>query len=112
MGRSTTPVVAAGRREGADGRRGPRLGDRCRHEHAPGDRPSDRAEGRPPACRLAPARDAPGWRALRSLLRLIGREASAAIALFGREINGDKAVGLWVAWASLNEAAVEAHAVE
>jgi enoyl-CoA hydratase/carnithine racemase len=32
------------------------------------------------------------------LSRLIGREAAAAMALFGEEINGDKAVELGLAW--------------
>jgi enoyl-CoA hydratase/carnithine racemase len=32
------------------------------------------------------------------LSRLIGREAAAAMALFGEGINGDKAVELGLAW--------------
>jgi enoyl-CoA hydratase len=46
------------------------------------------------------------------LSRLIGREAAAAMALFGEEINGDKAVELGLAWESVDDAAVEARAVE
>src|SRR3954451_15717674 len=46
------------------------------------------------------------------LSRLIGREAAAAMALFGEEINGDKAVELGLAWESLDEAAVEERALE
>ncbi len=46
------------------------------------------------------------------LSRLIGREAAAAIALFGEEINGDKAVELGLAWESLDAAAVEDRALE
>src|SRR3712207_9265893 len=46
------------------------------------------------------------------LSRLIGREAAAAMALFGEEINGDKAVELGLAWQSLDDAAVEDRAVE
>ena len=46
------------------------------------------------------------------LSRLIGREAAAAMALFGEEINGDKAVELGLAWESLDEAAVEDRAIE
>ncbi len=40
------------------------------------------------------------------LSRPIGREAAAAMALFGEEINGDKAAELGLAWASLQETAV------
>ena len=46
------------------------------------------------------------------LSRLIGREAAAAMALFGEEINGDKAVALGLAWESLDDAAVEDRAIE
>jgi enoyl-CoA hydratase len=46
------------------------------------------------------------------LSRLIGREAAAAMALFGEEINGDKAVELGLAWESLEDAAVENRAIE
>jgi enoyl-CoA hydratase/carnithine racemase len=46
------------------------------------------------------------------LSRLIGREAAAAIALFGEEINGTKAVELGLAWEALDEAAVENRALE
>src|SRR3712207_598304 len=46
------------------------------------------------------------------LSRLIGREAAAAMALFGEEIIGDKAVGLGLAWESVDDAAVEDRAIE
>jgi enoyl-CoA hydratase len=46
------------------------------------------------------------------LSRLIGREAAAAMALFGEEINGRKAVELGLAWESVDEAAVEDRALE
>src|SRR3712207_4735393 len=46
------------------------------------------------------------------LSRLIGREAAAAITLFGEEINGDKAVELGLAWESVDDASVEDRAIE
>ncbi|HEY0400897.1 MAG: putative enoyl-CoA hydratase echA14 [Blastococcus sp.] len=46
------------------------------------------------------------------LSRLIGREAAAAMALFGEEINGTKAVELGLAWDSVDDAAVEDRALE
>ncbi len=46
------------------------------------------------------------------LSRLIGREAAAAMALFGEEINGDKAVELGLAWQSLDDVAVEERAID
>jgi enoyl-CoA hydratase len=46
------------------------------------------------------------------LSRLIGREAAAAMALFGEEVNGDKAVELGLAWESVDDAAVEGRALE
>ena len=46
------------------------------------------------------------------LSRLIGREAAAAMALFGEEINGDRAVELGLAWESVDDAAVEDRALE
>ncbi len=46
------------------------------------------------------------------LSRLIGREAAAAMALFGEEIDGDKAVELGLAWEALDDAAVEDRAIE
>jgi enoyl-CoA hydratase len=46
------------------------------------------------------------------LSRLIGREAAAAMALFGEEINGARAVELGLAWESVDEAAVEDRAME
>ncbi len=44
--------------------------------------------------------------------RLIGREAAAAMALFGEEINGTQAVQLGLAWQAVDDAAVEDRARE
>jgi enoyl-CoA hydratase len=46
------------------------------------------------------------------LSRLIGREAAAAMALFGEEINGERAVELGMAWETVDEAQVEDRAFE
>ncbi len=46
------------------------------------------------------------------LSRLIGREAAAAMALFGEEINGERARELGLAWESVDDAAVEDRALE
>jgi enoyl-CoA hydratase len=46
------------------------------------------------------------------LSRLIGREAAAAIALFGEEINGTRAAELGLAWEAVDDAAVEDRALE
>ena len=46
------------------------------------------------------------------LSRLIGREAAAAMALFGEEIDGPRAVDLGLAWESVDDAAVEDRAFE
>src|SRR2546427_774516 len=46
------------------------------------------------------------------LSRLIGREAAAARALFGEEIDGSRAVELGLAWESVDEDAVEGRALE
>src|SRR4051794_1248790 len=46
------------------------------------------------------------------LSRLIGREAAAAMALFGEEINGERARELGLAWESVDDAAVEDRARE
>jgi enoyl-CoA hydratase/carnithine racemase len=46
------------------------------------------------------------------LSRLIGREAAAAMALFGEEIDGDRARELGLAWESVDDAAVEDRALE
>jgi enoyl-CoA hydratase len=46
------------------------------------------------------------------LSRLIGREAAAAMALFGEEINGDRARELGLAWESVDDEAVEGRAME
>ncbi len=46
------------------------------------------------------------------LSRLIGREAASAMALFGEEIDGARAVELGLAWESVDDAAVEDRAIE
>lgn len=46
------------------------------------------------------------------LSRLIGREAAAAMALFGEEINGTRAAKLGLAWEAVDDAAVEGRALE
>jgi enoyl-CoA hydratase/carnithine racemase len=46
------------------------------------------------------------------LSRLIGREAASAMALFGEEIDGARAVELGLAWECLDDAAVEDRAIE
>lgn len=46
------------------------------------------------------------------LSRLAGREAAAAMALGGAEIDGDRAVALGLAWESVDDDAVEARAME
>lgn len=46
------------------------------------------------------------------LSRLIGREAAAAMALFGEEIDGDRARDLGLAWESLPDEVVEDRAIE
>src|SRR3954447_12480080 len=46
------------------------------------------------------------------LSRLIGREAAAAMALFGEEIDGSRAVELGLAWESVDDPAVEDRALE
>src|SRR3954452_4843668 len=46
------------------------------------------------------------------LSRLIGREVAAAMALFGEEINGDRARDLGLAWESVDDSAVEDRAVD
>jgi enoyl-CoA hydratase/carnithine racemase len=46
------------------------------------------------------------------LSRLIGREAAAAMALFGEEIDGDRARELGLAWESVLDEVVEDRAVE
>src|SRR5215203_2829913 len=53
----------------------------------------------------------PGGGHFVSLSRLIGREA-AAMALFGEEINGEKAVELGLAWESVDDTTVEDRALE
>ncbi len=46
------------------------------------------------------------------LSRLVGREAAAAMALFGEEVNGARAVELGLAWEAVDDAAVEDRALE
>ncbi|SFO42780.1 enoyl-CoA hydratase [Geodermatophilus obscurus] len=46
------------------------------------------------------------------LSRLIGREAAAAMALFGEEIDGTRAAELGLAWEAVDDAAVEDRALE
>jgi enoyl-CoA hydratase len=46
------------------------------------------------------------------LSRLVGREAAAAMALFGEEVDGERAVALGLAWESVDDAAVEDRAME
>jgi enoyl-CoA hydratase len=46
------------------------------------------------------------------LSRLIGREAAAAMALFGEEVDGERAYELGLAWNAVDDADVEARALE
>jgi enoyl-CoA hydratase len=46
------------------------------------------------------------------LSRLVGREAAAAMALFGEEVDGETAVRLGLAWETLDDDAVEGRALE
>ena len=46
------------------------------------------------------------------LSRLVGREAAAAMALFGEEVDGEGAVRLGLAWETVDDAAVEDRARE
>ncbi|WP_448615372.1 enoyl-CoA hydratase-related protein [Modestobacter sp. URMC 112] len=46
------------------------------------------------------------------LSRLVGREAAAALALFGEELDGERAVALGLAWETVDDAAVEDRARE
>ncbi len=46
------------------------------------------------------------------LSRLVGREAAAAMALFGEELDGRRAVDLGLAWETVDDAAVEDRARE
>jgi enoyl-CoA hydratase/carnithine racemase len=46
------------------------------------------------------------------LSRLIGREAAAAMALFGEEIDGSRAASLGLAWEAVDDGAVESRALE
>ena len=46
------------------------------------------------------------------LSRLVGREAAAAMALFGEQVDGERAVQLGLAWETVEDAAVEDRAME
>src|SRR5919112_1226675 len=46
------------------------------------------------------------------LSRLVGREAAAAMVLFGEEVDGETAVRLGLAWETLDDDAVDARALE
>ncbi|CCH90462.1 putative enoyl-CoA hydratase echA14 [Modestobacter italicus] len=46
------------------------------------------------------------------LSRLVGREAAAAMALFGEEVDGETAVRLGLAWETVDDDAVDARALE
>lgn len=53
----------------------------------------------------------PGGGHMHLLARMVGRDAVAAMAIFGEEVNGLDAVRLGLAWRSLPEAQVEAEAL-
>jgi enoyl-CoA hydratase len=46
------------------------------------------------------------------LSRLVGREGAAAMALFGEQVDGERAVQLGLAWETVDDAAVEGRAME
>jgi len=46
------------------------------------------------------------------LSRLVGREGAAAMALFGEQVDGERAVQLGLAWETVDDAAVEDRAME
>jgi enoyl-CoA hydratase len=54
----------------------------------------------------------PGGGGMSMLQRLVGREAAAAMALFGAPIDGARAVAIGLAWEALPEDRVEARALE
>jgi len=54
----------------------------------------------------------PGGGHFTLLGRLAGREATAAMALFGQEVSGRRAAELGLAWEALPEAEVEPRALE
>jgi enoyl-CoA hydratase len=54
----------------------------------------------------------PGGGHISLLSRVAGREAAAAMAVFGEEINGERAVQLGLAWDAVGEEDVEARAME
>lgn len=54
----------------------------------------------------------PGGGHFAILSRLVGREAAAAMALFGEELDGEAAVRLGLAWETVDDAAVENRARE
>lgn len=53
----------------------------------------------------------PGGGHFTLLDRVAGREAAAAMGLFGEEVNGDRAVALGLAWAAYDDADVEERAL-
>ncbi|MEO7131318.1 MAG: enoyl-CoA hydratase-related protein [Dermatophilaceae bacterium] len=54
----------------------------------------------------------PGGGHFTLLGRAGGREAAAAMGLFGEEVNGDRAVSLGIAWAAYHDEEVEPRAIE
>ena len=54
----------------------------------------------------------PGGGHFTLLNRVAGREAAAALGLFGREVDGDRAVALGLAWAAYDDGEVEQEALE
>jgi enoyl-CoA hydratase len=53
----------------------------------------------------------PGGGHFTLLNRSVGREATAALGLFGESVNGDRAVDLGLAWAAVDDVETEAHAI-
>ena len=53
----------------------------------------------------------PGGGHFTLLARVAGREAAAALGLFGEEVDGERAVALGLAWAAYDDGAVEAQAM-
>jgi enoyl-CoA hydratase len=54
----------------------------------------------------------PGGGHFTLLARLAGREAAAAMGLFGEEVSGERAVALGLAWSAHDDADVDVHALE
>lgn len=53
----------------------------------------------------------PGGGHFTLLNRAVGREATAALGLFGESVTGDRAVDLGLAWAAVEDAETESHAM-